>query len=113
MKSSKNFIAAAAIIATLSFAGGVSAQAMDPGMKMGTPTATDMSDGEVRKIDKENKKITLAHGAIRNLDMPGMTMVFQVQDTALLDKVQVGSKVRFKAERVGGAFVVTALESVM
>lgn len=113
MKSPKNLIAAAAIVAIIPFAGGVSAQVMAPGMKMDTPAAADMSDGEVRKIDKDNKKITLAHGAIKNLDMPGMTMVFQVKDTALLDKVQVGSKIRFRAERVDGAFIVTALESAM
>lgn len=72
--------------------------------------AADMTDGEVRKIDKDNQKITLKHGEIKNLGMPGMTMVFKVRDAALLDKVQVGSKVRFTAESADGAIVVTALE---
>ncbi|MCY1173502.1 Copper binding periplasmic protein CusF [compost metagenome] len=80
------------------------------GMAMDTATTASMTDGEVRKIDKENQKITLKHGDIKNLDMPGMTMVFKVKDAAMLDKVQVGSKVRFKAEKSDGAIVVTSVE---
>ena len=72
--------------------------------------SADMTDGEVRKVDKDAKKITLRHGEIKNLDMPAMTMVFQVKDPGMLDKVQAGDKVRFKAEKVGSAFTVTAME---
>jgi len=71
----------------------------------------DMVAGEVRRIDKSAGRITLRHDEIKNLEMPPMTMVFQVSDAALLDKVQVGGKVRFKAEKVGAAYVVTAIES--
>ena len=67
----------------------------------------DTADGEVRKIDKDTRKITLKHGEIRNLDMPGMTMLFQVKDPAMLDAVKPGDKVKFRAERAGGAIVVT------
>ena len=73
-------------------------------------TTADMSDGEVRKVDKENKKITLKHGVIKNLDMPGMTMVFGVKDVALLDKFKAGDKVKFKAEQMGTAIVVTDIQ---
>ena len=48
---------------------------------------SDMTDGEVRKIDIEAGKVTLKHADIKNLDMPGMTMVFVVKDKALLDKL--------------------------
>lgn len=81
-----------------------------PGMAMDKSAAATAAEGEVRKIDKENQKITLKHGDIKNLDMPGMTMVFKVKDAALLDKVQVGSKVRFNAEKSDGAIVVTNME---
>ena len=50
-------------------------------------SSSEMTDGEVRNIDKETKKITLKHGEIKNLEMPGMTMVFQVKDPAMLDMV--------------------------
>jgi Cu/Ag efflux protein CusF len=74
------------------------------------PSAT-LADGEVRKIDKDAGKITLKHGPIKSLDMPPMTMVFQVKDRALLDKVKSGDKVRFAAEEKAGAYVVTAIEA--
>jgi Cu/Ag efflux protein CusF len=73
--------------------------------------ATAMTEGEVRKIDKDAGKITLKHGPIKNLDMPPMTMVFQVKDRAFLDKVKTGDKVRFAVEEKSGAYVVTAIEA--
>ncbi|WP_294770534.1 copper-binding protein [uncultured Rhodoferax sp.] len=73
--------------------------------------ASELSSGEVRKVDKTANKITLKHGEIKNLEMPPMTMVFQVRDPALLDKAKVGDKVRFAAEQKEGALVVTALEA--
>lgn len=72
--------------------------------------AAAMTDGEVRKVDKENQKVTLKHGVIKNLDMPPMTMVFKVKDPAMLEAVKPGDKVRFKAERIGGALVVTDMQ---
>jgi len=75
-----------------------------------TAAAADMADGEIRKVDMETKKITIKHGEIKNLDMPGMTMVFQVKDPAMLDKVKTGDKIRFKAEKAGGAIVVTDIQ---
>ena len=73
-------------------------------------TTADMADGEVRKVDKENKKITLKHGVIKNLDMPGMTMVFGIKDVAMLDKFKAGDKVKFKAEQTGTAIIVTEIQ---
>ncbi|HSQ82446.1 MAG TPA: copper-binding protein [Casimicrobiaceae bacterium] len=68
-----------------------------------------MTDGEIRKVDREAGKITIRHGEIRNLDMPAMTMVFRVGDPAMLDQVKPGDRVRFHAEDVAGVLVVTAL----
>jgi Cu(I)/Ag(I) efflux system periplasmic protein CusF len=73
---------------------------------------TDMSSGEIRKVDKSSSKITIKHGELKNLDMPPMTMVFQVRDPALLEKAKKGDKVRFVAEEKDGALIVTALEAV-
>ncbi len=71
---------------------------------------TGMTDAEVRKVDKDAKKITLKHGEIKNLDMPAMTMVFQVKDQAMLDAVKAGDKVKFKAEKVTGGYMVSEIE---
>jgi Cu(I)/Ag(I) efflux system periplasmic protein CusF len=89
-------IAFAAFVAALSSAGAVS--------------AAELADGEVRKVDKDNKKLTIKHGPLTDLDMPGMTMVFGVKEDALLDKVKTGEKVRFQAAKIDGKFVVTAIE---
>jgi Cu(I)/Ag(I) efflux system periplasmic protein CusF len=70
----------------------------------------DATDGEVRKIDLEAGKITLKHGEIKNLDMPGMTMVFIVKDKTQLDKLKPGDKVKFKAISEGGKFTVTDIQ---
>lgn len=70
----------------------------------------ELADGEIRKVDKDAKKITIRHGPIQNLDMPPMTMVFQVKDPAMLDQVKAGDKVKFQAEKVGGAFTVTKIQ---
>jgi Cu/Ag efflux protein CusF len=40
-----------------------------------------------------------------------MTMVFQVKEPAMLDQVKPGDKVRFQAEKIGGAYVVTRIEA--
>lgn len=79
------------------------------------PTASaestaSMSEGEVRKVDKAARKITIKHGELKNLDMPPMTMVFQVKDPAMLDQVTAGNKISFVADKVGGQFTVTRIE---
>ncbi len=73
-------------------------------------SSNDMTQGEIRKIDKDAKKITIKHGEIKNLEMPPMTMVFQVRDLALLEKVRAGDKVQFKAMKDSGALMVTDLQ---
>ncbi|MBN8492131.1 MAG: copper-binding protein [Burkholderiales bacterium] len=76
------------------------------------PAAADMSEGEVRKVDKGAGKITLKHGEIKSLDMPPMTMVFGVKDPALLDQVKPGDKVLFKAVNEAGKFTISNLQVV-
>jgi Cu/Ag efflux protein CusF len=75
-------------------------------------SAAALSEGEIRKVDKDTKKLTIRHGPLENLDMPAMTMVFQVKDAAVLDRVKVGDKVKFTADRIGGAYTVTHLEAL-
>lgn len=72
--------------------------------------AADMTDGEVRKVDKDGGKLTLKHADIKSLDMPAMTMVFVVRDKAMLDMVKAGDKIKFKAVNDAGKFTVTELQ---
>jgi len=71
-----------------------------------------MVSGEVKKIDESAGKITLKHGPIKNLDMEedGMTMVFRVQDPAILKQVKVGDKVQFEAERAAAGITITKMQ---
>ena len=117
-------IALLAFVATLSLAGAASAQpsksmAEMPAMSEKAPAAggseaaaaSDLSEGEIRKVDKDNKKLTIKHGPLKNLDMPGMTMVFGVKDDGMLDNVELGAKVRFQAEKIDGKIVVTKIQA--
>jgi len=108
MKSSRYFATAAALSIWQFFA--VPAWADGDHDKHHAAPAAGMTDAEVRKIDKDAKKITLKHGEIKSLDMPAMTMVFQVKDASLLDKVKAGDKVSFNAEKIPGGYAVTAIE---
>lgn len=91
------------LAAVLALGSGVQAQT--------SATPDQFTEGEVRKVDKEQKKITLKHGAIKNLDMPPMSMVFQVNDAAAFDKFKAGDKVRFKAVSDAGKFVVVDIQA--
>ena len=67
------------------------------------------AEGEVRKIDIAQAKVTLKHGEIKNLDMPPMTMVFKAQPVTLLNGLTVGDQVSFEADKRDGVYVVTAI----
>ena len=83
-----------------------------PAQGASAPAASSTTEGEVRKVDKDQGKVTLRHGPIENLGMPGMTMVFKVADPKMLDTVKEGDKVKFAAEKVNGAITVTSMEAV-
>ena len=72
--------------------------------------AEEMTEGVIRKVNKDAAKLTIKHGEIKHLDMPAMTMVFQVKEPSMLDQVKEGDKVRFAVESKGGAMTVTKIE---
>ncbi len=71
--------------------------------------AGDLADGEVRKVDKANGKLTIRHGEIRSVHMGPMTMVFGVRSPALLEGLSAGDKVKFQVQEIQGDYVVTAI----
>ena len=80
------------------------------GKLAGAEASLPLSDGEIKKVDKDTGKLTIKHSPITNLGMPAMTMVFRVNDPALLDKVKNGDKIRFAADKVGGVLTVMRVE---
>jgi len=71
--------------------------------------ATVPVKGEVKKINEAQGKITLKHGAITNLGMDAMTMVFAVADPTMLKSVKVGDAVSFEADRLNGKITVVKI----
>lgn len=68
--------------------------------------AAEFTKGEVKKIDLKQKKITIKHDELKELEMPAMTMVFVVIDEALLAKAKQGQTIEFVAEKVNGKLTV-------
>jgi Cu/Ag efflux protein CusF len=68
------------------------------------------AEAEIRRVDAAAGKLSLKHGEIKNLDMPPMTMVFQLQDKALLGNLKAGDRVRFTADKVNGSYTVVNIQ---
>jgi Cu/Ag efflux protein CusF len=103
------------LIPFLAAALGASASTAHAQPAASAPTAAaeaPQSEAVVRKVDVAAGKITLRHGPIANLDMPPMTMVFRVVPPTLLEGLKAGDKIRFSAEKIDGAYTVTAVEVV-
>lgn len=87
-----------------------SAQAMTEHNKAGMAGAAMMTDGEVKKVDAAAGKVTIKHGDIKHLDMPGMTMVFTAKDKGLLSSIKPGDKVKFMVINDGGKMLLTDIQ---
>jgi len=104
-------LAAAASVATAQNGAHSAHGAHDAHAGHAAPATAELTDGEVKKIDKEAGKITLRHGELKNLNMSAMTMVFRVKDPAMLDQVKAGDKIKFAADRVNGAVTIVQLQA--
>jgi Cu/Ag efflux protein CusF len=117
MNTRVSIILAAAALALPATAVAAAADHSGHGAPAATPAAKAapspaLSEGEVRRIDKAANTVTLKHGPIANLGMPGMTMSFPVMQSGALDKLKVGDKVKFVAEDRSGNTVITKIEPV-
>jgi Cu(I)/Ag(I) efflux system periplasmic protein CusF len=103
------------VLVALSFALPVSAQTNAP-QAQGAPAAkastSEMYDGQVRRINKETGRVTLAHGPLTGLNMPAMTMAFPVKDPKQLAALKEGDKVKFALEQSGDNLIVTRIDVV-
>lgn len=76
-----------------------------------TALAQALTEGRVTKIDESAGKITIRHGPMKKLDMEDpMTMVYRVQDPAMLKQVKAGDTIKFDADRVNGQLTVTKIQ---
>ncbi|MDP1682994.1 MAG: copper-binding protein [Burkholderiales bacterium] len=72
-------------------------------------TASD-TRGRIESINPSDGKVKLKHGPIPKFDMPGMTMVFRVQNPKLLTQIKVGDEVGVTLDKSGGSLVITGFQ---
>lgn len=87
-----------------------SASMAAPEASASTSTDLPLVEAEVRRVDVRNNKLSLRHQHIPNLDMPPMTMVFQVSDAKLLDGLKAGDKLRVTIDEINGTYTVLSVE---
>lgn len=75
-----------------------------------SPSAASDTRGRIESINLNDAKVKLKHGPIPKFDMPGMTMVFRVQDPKLLAQIKVGDEVGVTLEKSGSGFVITGFQ---
>lgn len=104
----------ATLILSLAAAGASIAAGMDgmaqPNVQTGAAIASEYSEGEILTIHKDDGQVTIKHGEIKNLHMSAMTMMFGVKEKAMLAKLRVGDKVKFKAVEKSGAVMITEIK---
>jgi Cu(I)/Ag(I) efflux system protein CusF len=93
---SRDLLSAALIVASPAYAADpLPAHEAASGAPIAAP---EMTEGVVRKVDRSTQSVTLKHGDIMSLAMPGMTMAFKAQDPSMLKNLKPGDKVRFTAD---------------
>ncbi|VTU31411.1 Cation efflux system protein CusF precursor [Variovorax sp. SRS16] len=80
------------------------------GTSKATKSASHEADAVVKEFDAAQGKVTLAHGPVKSLGWPAMTMAFGVKDKALFDKLAVGAKVHVGFKKDGDDYVVTSVK---
>jgi len=75
-------------------------------LSSGVQAAEEWVTGIVRRIDLDQKKITIQHGEIKTLQMPPMRMVFRVHSAELLQGLSAGDKIEFVVIEQSGAYLI-------
>ena len=68
------------------------------------------ASGTVKRVDPATGTVTVAHGAVKDLNWPAMTMTFKVKDKALLDTLAVDRKIKFTFVPQGKNYVITTAQ---
>lgn len=75
-----------------------------------TPRATHMAQGIVKAVNLKDGEVTIAHGPVKTLNWPAMTMAFMVHDKALFNKLSVGKEIQFEITPMGQGYMVSAVK---
>jgi Cu/Ag efflux protein CusF len=104
------FSALIGCLAGVGWAAGPSADRIELAQAREARAATASASGVIRNIDRANSRITIDHGPIPAIGMPGMTMTFKVTEPKLLDQVRQGDQVNFELKQSGLGWIVTNLD---
>jgi len=80
-------------------------------LSLAAHAGAELAEGAIRKVDTEAQRLRIAHGPIAHLNMPPMTMAFKVKEAAMLQGLKEGDKVRFRVEKIDGAYVIVRIEA--
>jgi Cu/Ag efflux protein CusF len=67
--------------------------------------------GVVKQVKLSEGKVKIKHGPIERLGMPGMTMVFRIENPSQLVGVEKGAQVFFNVDNTAAGFSITHLET--
>lgn len=65
--------------------------------------------GQIRDVTIDIGEITIKHAPIPNLDMMGMTMVFQAEEGVNISKLNKGDKVDFTVMEKDGKYMLQSI----
>ena len=71
---------------------------------------TGKGTGLIQQIDKERGVVTIKHGPLQGVNIPGMTMSFLVKDKAMLSNLQPSQKVDFELAYDGKHYVISSIK---
>jgi Cu/Ag efflux protein CusF len=86
-----------------------------PGMKKDMParkgeaTKAATATGTVTAVNTGNRKVTLDHGPIADINWPAMKMEFSVAPSVDLSKVKTGDRVQFTLSGSGNSYTVQSI----
>lgn len=66
--------------------------------------------GVIQQINQEKGVVTIKHGPLQGIVIPGMTMSFRVKNKAMLSNVQPLQKVDFELAHENGNYVITKIK---
>ena len=64
----------------------------------------------VKSVDAQKGTVTLAHGPIKSLEWPAMTMGFVAKDKKMLEAIKPGAKVEFEFVQEGSKNMITSIK---
>ncbi len=81
-----------------------------PAQGKATKAMTHQATAVVKSVDHAKGAVTLAHGPVKTLNWPAMTMTFKVKDKTLLDKLAMNKDVVVEFEKQGADYVITSVK---